>query len=114
MINHAKEGVPAYWRYCIFPDTTLDELVSRRPQSRHELSTVTGLGDVRLQKYGIHVLNIIGAHEPPARKTKRSRAEESEGPAGGRRTGCSRCGRTNHSLSSCYVSTDSNGRPLAD
>jgi ATP-dependent DNA helicase RecQ len=45
----AARNVPAY---VIFPDRTLMELASARPQSLNEMSSVHGVGAVKLEKYG--------------------------------------------------------------
>jgi DNA helicase-2/ATP-dependent DNA helicase PcrA len=43
------DGVPAY---VVFPDRTIDEIVSRRPQSPSELAAIHGLGPSRLARFG--------------------------------------------------------------
>ena len=52
-----EQGVPAY---LIFHDATLRELATRRPLSRAELGTVTGLGENKLAKYGEQLLSVVG------------------------------------------------------
>lgn len=51
-----KEGLQAYH---IFYNTTLDELVEKKPKNNQELLGITGLGLVKCQKYGSELLKII-------------------------------------------------------
>jgi ATP-dependent DNA helicase RecQ len=56
----AKEyGVPAY---VVFHDSTLLELVARRPQDLDELLTVPGIGAAKAEKYGPAFLEAIRAY----------------------------------------------------
>nr|WP_297423118.1 DNA helicase RecQ [uncultured Actinotalea sp.] len=48
-----EQGVPAY---VVFHDATLREIASRRPGSREELGTVTGVGAAKLERYADGVL----------------------------------------------------------
>jgi ATP-dependent DNA helicase RecQ len=57
-----EQGVPAY---VIFHDATLREIATRRPASLTELSTVNGVGDSKLAKYGQQILDTL-AEQPPA------------------------------------------------
>jgi ATP-dependent DNA helicase RecQ len=45
--------------YMIFHDRTLIELAERLPQSREELSRISGVGDVKLEQYGEIFLKAI-------------------------------------------------------
>ncbi|WP_306671010.1 DNA helicase RecQ [Endozoicomonas sp. SESOKO1] len=55
---HAEEqNVPAY---VILNDKTLMELIKHRPQSRLELSRITGIGQFKLEKYGDDLLEVLG------------------------------------------------------
>ena len=51
-----KESVPAY---IIFSDATLVELATYLPQDDIEMQKISGVGDVKLQKYGTDFLNAI-------------------------------------------------------
>jgi ATP-dependent DNA helicase RecQ len=51
-----RAGVPAY---VVFNDRTLAEMATRRPQSREELSEISGVGEQRLARYGDDFLAII-------------------------------------------------------
>ncbi|MCK2221816.1 DNA helicase RecQ [Actinomadura sp. ATCC 31491] len=51
-----EQGVPAY---VIFHDATLREIATRRPSSLAELSTVNGVGENKLAKYGEQVLQAL-------------------------------------------------------
>jgi ATP-dependent DNA helicase RecQ len=72
------QGVPAY---VIFPDRTLIEMASRRPQSLDALRGITGVGAVKLERFGPDFLAVLTG-EPtapvhPARR-KLAGAPESE------------------------------------
>ena len=45
--------------YVIFGDITLRELVRRRPQDLDELSQITGVGAVKLERYGADFLAVL-------------------------------------------------------
>ncbi len=51
-----EQGVPAY---VIFHDATLREIATRRPATTAELSTVNGVGENKLAKYGDQVLEVL-------------------------------------------------------
>ena len=51
-----EQGVPAY---VIFHDATLREIASRRPSSLEELSTISGVGENKLNRYGAQVLEVL-------------------------------------------------------
>jgi ATP-dependent DNA helicase RecQ len=53
-----EQGVPAY---VIFHDATLREIATRMPTSLGELSTISGVGENKLAKYGEHVLETLAA-----------------------------------------------------
>lgn len=48
--------------YCIFQNATLDEMARQKPQSLAELRTISGVGDVKLAKYGAGFVEIIQCH----------------------------------------------------
>ncbi|MEX1228375.1 MAG: DNA helicase RecQ [Marinobacter sp.] len=53
-----EQGVPPY---VIFHDTTLFEILERRPQSLDELAGVSGVGAAKLERYGDAFLKTIAA-----------------------------------------------------
>ena len=54
----AKEaGVPAY---VVFPDATLRQVAQQRPASLEELAGVSGVGKVKLERYGAALLAALG------------------------------------------------------
>ena len=55
----AEAGVPPY---VIFHDSTLREIASRKPHSLDELSTVQGVGAVKLERYGEAMLLALSAN----------------------------------------------------
>jgi len=52
-----EQSLPAY---CIFTDATLVAIAEARPGSKAQLIKVHGLGQTKLEKYGEHVLAIVG------------------------------------------------------
>ncbi|MGA8457716.1 MAG: DNA helicase RecQ [Streptosporangiaceae bacterium] len=52
-----EQGVPAY---VIFHDATLRQIAAQSPSTLTELSTVNGVGDAKLAKYGQQILDILG------------------------------------------------------
>ncbi len=62
------QSVPAY---VVFPDRTLIEMAERRPQSLDEMARISGIGAVKLERFGAAFLKVItGAGEEmhPARR----------------------------------------------
>ena len=53
--------VPAY---VVFNDATLDDLLLRRPTTPDELLDVTGIGPVKVERYGEAILEILDADPP--------------------------------------------------
>jgi ATP-dependent DNA helicase RecQ len=53
------EGVPAY---VIFPDRSLIEMAARRPTNAAALREVHGVGQAKLERYGVAFLATLGAH----------------------------------------------------
>lgn len=51
-----KENLKPYY---IFYNTTLDELVEKKPKTIEQLKQVKGLGDIKCQKYGDAILAVI-------------------------------------------------------
>jgi ATP-dependent DNA helicase RecQ len=56
-----EHGVPAY---TVFHDSTLEEIARRRPGSTEELSEVSGVGAIKLERYGAAVLDLVQAEQP--------------------------------------------------
>jgi ATP-dependent DNA helicase RecQ len=54
----AEAGVPAY---VIFHDSTLREIAASKPQSLADLSTVSGVGESKLQRYGEAMIEAVKA-----------------------------------------------------
>jgi len=53
-----EHGVPAY---TVFHDATLEEIARRRPGSTEELRCVSGVGAIKLERYGEAVLDVVQA-----------------------------------------------------
>ena len=56
-----EHGVPAY---TVFHDSTLEEIARRRPGSTDELRAVSGVGAVKLERYGNAVLDVVQGVQP--------------------------------------------------
>lgn len=56
-----KQGVPPY---VIFHDTTLFDMLERKPRTLEELAEVSGVGAAKLEKYGEIFLETIAGLEP--------------------------------------------------
>ena len=56
-----EQGVPAY---VIFHDATLRQIAARAPSTLTALSTVSGVGEAKLARYGQQVLDVLGGTEP--------------------------------------------------
>lgn len=50
----------------VFTDATLEDIVRRRPVSRSQLSHVSGVGEVKLDRYGREVAEIVREFVAPA------------------------------------------------
>lgn len=51
-----EESIKAYY---IFTDAQLKDLVEKLPKSKEELKAISGFGDVKVEKYGDMIINII-------------------------------------------------------
>ncbi|MGH3884458.1 MAG: HRDC domain-containing protein, partial [Pseudonocardiaceae bacterium] len=51
-----KQGVPAY---VIFHDATLRQIATEAPSTLAELSTISGVGETKLAKYGQQILDTL-------------------------------------------------------
>lgn len=58
LVREAGDGT---MQYHIFPNTVLQNIVSRLPRTREELLEISGIGKVKLAKYGDQVLEVIEA-----------------------------------------------------
>ncbi len=58
-----RAGVPAY---AVFSDTVLRELSACRPRTVQALSKISGLGEVKIQRYGQELVNVINTYEQEA------------------------------------------------
>jgi ATP-dependent DNA helicase RecQ len=55
-----EQGVPAY---VVFHDATLREIATRRPSSRTELGTISGVGAAKLDRYADGVLAALSPQD---------------------------------------------------
>lgn len=58
-----EQGVPPY---VIFHDTTLFEILERRPESLDALAEVNGVGKAKLERYGLAFLDALSSLKAPA------------------------------------------------
>jgi ATP-dependent DNA helicase RecQ len=56
-----EHGVPAY---TVFHDSTLEEIARRRPGSTEALRAVSGVGAIKLERYGSAVLDLVQGAQP--------------------------------------------------
>jgi ATP-dependent DNA helicase RecQ len=54
-----EHNVPAY---TVFHDTTLAEIARRLPQSALQLRGIAGVGEAKLSRYGIALLELVRQH----------------------------------------------------
>ena len=54
-----REGVPAYY---VFGNATLAAMATHRPQDRTQMREISGVGDVKLERYGDDFLDVIERH----------------------------------------------------
>ncbi|HEY1900178.1 MAG TPA: DNA helicase RecQ [Steroidobacteraceae bacterium] len=60
--NIAREhNVPAY---TVFHDTTLAEIARQLPQSAAQLRAIAGVGEAKLRRYGVALLDLVRPHAP--------------------------------------------------
>ena len=56
LMQSRKENIKAYY---IFNDAQMQELITKRPQTKEELQSVSGFGKVKAEKYGDPILAIL-------------------------------------------------------
>jgi ATP-dependent DNA helicase RecQ len=76
-----EAGVPPY---VIFSDRTLTEMAAYLPQSSASLLNISGVGQVKLEKYGDAFLEVIKAYCEKHELKEKPRKSESPSPAGRR------------------------------
>ena len=76
-----EAGVPPY---VIFSDRTLTEMATYYPQSSESLLKVSGVGQVKLEKYGVVFLEVIKAYCEKHELKEQPRPSESPSPSGRR------------------------------
>ena len=69
-------GVPAY---VIFPDRTLTEMATRRPQDLDQMAQIGGVGAKKLESYGRAFLSVIAGEQPQMHPHRRALAGRPEG-----------------------------------
>jgi len=68
-----ERGVPPY---VVFPDSTLREMCERLPLSREDMLCITGVGEVKFERYGDQFLELIRKYvaDPDSIETEKSLA----------------------------------------
>jgi ATP-dependent DNA helicase RecQ len=59
----SESGVPPY---VIFHDSTLQEMLKKRPQSSNDINRISGVGEQKLNRYGKQFINEIAKYPLPA------------------------------------------------
>jgi len=75
-------GVPPY---VIFPDTTLREMAETLPRDREAMLAVTGVGEVKLERYGEQFLQVIRAYRENQDANHEAEELEAEKPVQARK-----------------------------
>jgi len=68
----AENKVPAY---VIFHDTTLNDLAARKPVNEEQMLQIQGMGQVKFERFGIPILEIINKFGSTSRAEKKSTFE---------------------------------------
>lgn len=68
----AENKVPAY---VIFHDTTLNDLAERKPTNEHQMLQIQGMGQVKFERFGLQILDIINKFGSSSKVEKRSTFE---------------------------------------
>ena len=74
-----RDGVPPF---VVFSDATLRDMARKRPHNRMEMLAVSGVGQVKFERYGEPFLAIIKATAQPAPERKTLYARETRSPNG--------------------------------
>jgi DNA helicase-2/ATP-dependent DNA helicase PcrA len=62
MTTAREQKVPAY---VVFTDATLQAIAEHKPADEHELAAISGVGSVKLERYGAEVLALCGGEAAP-------------------------------------------------
>lgn len=61
-----EEGVPPY---LIFPDTVLIDMAGAQPRTLADMYGIKGIGEVKLKKYGLSFLQVVGDYKKKENRT---------------------------------------------
>ncbi len=78
-----RDGVPPF---VVFSDATLRDMARKRPRNRMEMLGVSGVGQVKFERYGEPFLAIIKAASQPVPERKTLYARETRSPNGSKLT----------------------------
>jgi ATP-dependent DNA helicase RecQ len=54
-----EKSIPSY---TIFPDRTLLEIVKKRPETKHSLRNIHGIGANKYQAYADEIMHVLSEH----------------------------------------------------
>lgn len=78
-----RDGVPPF---VVFSDATLRDMARKRPRNRMEMLTVSGVGQVKFERYGEPFLTLLKAVAQPVPERKTLYARETRSPSGAKLT----------------------------
>jgi len=78
-----RDGVPPY---VVFSDATLRDMARRRPRNRMEMLSVSGVGQVKFERYGEPFLGVLRSSAQPVPERKTLYARETHSPTGAKLT----------------------------
>ncbi len=78
-----RDGVPPF---VVFSDATLRDMARKRPRNRMEMLSVSGVGQVKFERYGEPFLAITSASAAPPPERRTLYARETRSPNGSRLT----------------------------
>jgi ATP-dependent DNA helicase RecQ len=78
-----RDGVPPF---VVFSDATLRDMASKRPRNRMEMLSVSGVGQVKFERYGEALLSVLRGVIAPPPERKKLYARETRSPDGSKLT----------------------------
>ena len=79
-----RDGVPPF---VVFSDATLRDMAKRRPRNRVEMLGVSGVGQVKYERYGEAFLSVLKATAAPVPERRQLYSRETRAPNGSRLSG---------------------------
>ena len=78
-----RDGVPPF---VVFSDASLRDMVKKRPRTRVEMLAVSGVGQVKFERYGEAFLSVLKAASAPLPERKTLIARDTHSPTGAKLT----------------------------